>query len=1131
MSNITNRLNTVVSKAETDADIFHDVVHGDKTKVVTTDGGNVDSVAKRLSEIPAGQDGLGQYIRYKLENDGTTPTRSSIPTPPIGSDGVLGTVTGWSDTLLAPAANRTLWVAIGHGRASEAVVWSGAYPIQKGDKGETGKQGERGLTGVGTPGLDGLGQYILYANVADGTTPDYTAADTPTIGADGVLPVITDWTVTIPSPVANTKLWGLVGYGIAGDAVTWVSVFQARLKGDKGDKGEQGDWGDGNGYYVYFRYCEEGTPCTKPIEGKINAKGVLTISLDWKKTPEEAALILAISLGQVVDGYVVPDNYVLWFLFGVGKARDKVRWVSIFPTRGQKGEKGATGLPGSAVAKGDVGPQGPKGPTGPAGRNGTNGRDGQDGLGQFRFYGLFDDSPTPSKPNRETIGSDGSLLPPTSDWKSTLPNPVANKTQWVLIGRGKPSTAVFWTGVYKVGDKGDKGEQGDTGKDGVGLPGGRGFTGTKGTDGLNQMRFYYAVDESTYELVVPIAGGLNPVGLLPSAPIVIVKTLADDSISYLSDRWSTSVPDKAVGKTLYTLVGYGKPSTPITWAGVYRAEGKDGAEGPAGKDGASGSGGGALTDGSVTTAKIADYAVTTAKIADYAVTTNEIAYGTIANRNLNRDEVSMLEAYKDPEVYSNVILQKTGNVVYHLRFYGRINADFDSKSSITEDEQEVLPANSSERGDVLYEWTPVPVDSSHVPVDVIGPTIPDNQAKMPHNKDYILVDNERMATVCETTKELEYFDAPTIEGWGRKPALGDYQPGDIVVLEGVARKGDYITWTRTYLYDEREKYEAMPPVARADTYEEYVSGKEDYNNTFLSTVNGKNNTIGDNNTVVGSSALEANTEGVNNTAIGSGALLKNTEGGNNTAIGTGALLKNTDGHDNNGIGNHALINNTEGNYNTASGSYALYNNNTGYSNTAIGIESLVNNTIGYENVAIGANAGGNLRSGSRCILIGTTVHAPNDQSSGILSIGNIMLGDLISGDIIISGELAENSDERLKENVSDVQDGLDCVKKIRPVKYTRKEIPDPVFEKDKDGKDIIPDPAPQGGQRGSNKVHYGLIAQEVEKVCPELVATSEYAEGYKSVNYSRLSILLIKAVQQQQETIEALKKRLEALEN
>ena len=79
---------------------------------------------------------------------------------------------------------------------------------------------------------------------------------------------------------------------------------------------------------------------------------------------------------------------------------------------------------------------------------------------------------------------------------------------------------------------------------------------------------------------------------------------------------------------------------------------------------------------------------------------------------------------------------------------------------------------------------------------------------MPNNKDYVLIDNENIITFDESlnlTGQLEYFDAPSKEGWGRKPLLRADQPGDIVVLEGVARKGDYVTWTRTYPYNERDK--------------------------------------------------------------------------------------------------------------------------------------------------------------------------------------------------------------------------------------------------------------------------------------------------------------------------------------
>ena len=50
---------------------------------------------------------------------------------------------------------------------------------------------------------------------------------------------------------------------------------------------------------------------------------------------------------------------------------------------------------------------------------------------------------------------------------------------------------------------------------------------------------------------------------------------------------------------------------------------------------------------------------------------------------MNRNEVSMLEPYKDPNSkLPYAILQEGGNVIYHLRFYGRIGADFDDSGKI-----------------------------------------------------------------------------------------------------------------------------------------------------------------------------------------------------------------------------------------------------------------------------------------------------------------------------------------------------------------------------------------------------------------------------------------------------------------
>ena len=75
------------------------------------------------------------------------------------------------------------------------------------------------------------------------------------------------------------------------------------------------------------------------------------------------------------------------------------------------------------------------------------------------------------------------------------------------------------------------------------------------------------------------------------------------------------------------------------------------------------------------------------------------------------------------------------------------------------------------------------------------------------------------------------------------------------------------------------------------------------------------------------------------------------------------------------------------------------------------------------------------------------------------------------------------SDERLKDNIKTLENGLDKVEQLRGVTYTR------------DGKENI-----------------GVIAQEIEKILPEIVKTADDEIGTKSVDYSRLTAVLIEAV-------------------
>lgn len=115
----------------------------------------------------------------------------------------------------------------------------------------------------------------------------------------------------------------------------------------------------------------------------------------------------------------------------------------------------------------------------------------------------------------------------------------------------------------------------------------------------------------------------------------------------------------------------------------------------------------------------------------------------------------------------------------------------------------------------------------------------------------------------------------------------------------------------------------------------------------------------------------------------------------------------------------------------------------------------------------------------------------------------------VAGNIKVSGNVIAaaldlNSDARLKTEVKEISYANDALAKVRPVTYYWN------VEGKKKG--------------GSNQLQYGVLAQELEKVFPDMVNTD--AKGYKSVNYIELIPVLIKALQEQQKEIEILKQKL-----
>jgi Chaperone of endosialidase len=240
------------------------------------------------------------------------------------------------------------------------------------------------------------------------------------------------------------------------------------------------------------------------------------------------------------------------------------------------------------------------------------------------------------------------------------------------------------------------------------------------------------------------------------------------------------------------------------------------------------------------------------------------------------------------------------------------------------------------------------------------------------------------------------------------------------------------------------------------------------------------NTAGYFNTATGANALAGNTTGRNNTATGTNALQNSTTGQANTGIGFNALQGNTTGEFNAATGYQALFSNTVGYQNTATGPSALLSNTTGTRNTAYGAVALSRNTSGSLNIAVGFNAGVNLTTGSNNIDIGVPGTA---GESGKIRIGksSTATGTFIAGiwgktvasgvGIIVnsSGQLGTVlSSARFKTAIEPMDKASETILALKPVTFRYKH-------------ELDPDGIPQ----------FGLVAEQVEKVNPDLVARDE----------------------------------------
>ena len=344
-------------------------------------------------------------------------------------------------------------------------------------------------------------------------------------------------------------------------------------------------------------------------------------------------------------------------------------------------------------------------------------------------------------------------------------------------------------------------------------------------------------------------------------------------------------------------------------------------------------------------------------------------------------------------------------------------------------------------------------------------------------------------------------------------------------------------------------------------YNALMSNSSGAANTALGFANMSYNTIGSNNTAIGHQALQNNVIGISNVAVGSYALYANI-GNRNLGIGHKALFSNTSGRENVSVGFESNLANSVGIANVAVGNGALANNRAGsravaighgvmfYANagevaydnlnTAVGFESMkglgvytntfnLNSAVGAYtlkslstgsgNAVLGYNAGAAITTGSNNTALGnqTIIAATINNASAIgygasvstdntIILGNALVTSVETAAAISASSFVTTSDSRLKRNIVPLKEAGVVLNVLNPVSYQkRKSLEDSAY----------------------NEVEYGFIAQELQKVLPDLVKPR--TDGILQINYTAMIPLLTKALQEQHAEIVELRELIHQL--
>ena len=182
-------------------------------------------------------------------------------------------------------------------------------------------------------------------------------------------------------------------------------------------------------------------------------------------------------------------------------------------------------------------------------------------------------------------------------------------------------------------------------------------------------------------------------------------------------------------------------------------------------------------------------------------------------------------------------------------------------------------------------------------------------------------------------------------------------------------------------------------------------------------------------------------------------------------------------------------------------------NTAGTGNTAIGDDALSNNTTGDGNIALGSGAAGKVMTANNVICIGASGNNVDDSCY----IGNIFGATSSNGVAVLvnsNGRLGTmTSSKRFKQDIKPMDDVSEALYSLKPVSFRYRRQVDP---------------------EGTSATQLGLVAEDVEKVNPDLIVRDKGGKPY-SVRYEAVNAMLLNEFLKEHHKVEQLEKQVAAL--